>query len=302
MAEEMSGPAFVVGMAETVAVMRGLCAAAVEASDRHGHQPTVPSVAISDISHENGFIARWGDDWPTPVQDAHTFGGMMLMAATDFGYSYASLFTGDRAPVYGHLALARAGLEASIVGSWISDPKIETEQRLKRTLCEQLYSAMEVKRLKIDKGIASANVERFKRCAMAMDWAVGEQGRKPVVDGTTRPSVSKSIAEIVVGDGSADLGRVQWSYLSAVIHGTWHGLVQANVDRPSAIGPLGPGLAMVGTSSKSVNAQSVCLLRAIRNVGTGRLTMIGWLDEEWTKAAQRSESHERALVKWIVDN
>ena len=136
-----------------------------------------------------------------------------------------------------------------------------------------------------------------------MGWNVRQVGgRKPQVGGVTRPRVGDRIAEIVVGDGTADLGKVQWSYLSAVIHGTWHGLVQAIMDKPSVDGHLGPPLAMIGTSSKSVNAQSVCLLRAIRYAGQSRLTTMGWIDDEWIKAAKGSENHERELIKWIISN
>ena len=163
--DPVSDPAFVAGMAETVSAMRELCRAAGDASGRHGHQPSARSVAMADIAREARYIAMWGDNWPTPVQDAHTFGGMTLTAATDFGLCYADLFDGERAPVYGHLALARAGLEACVVSSWLTDPRSDTEERLKRALCEQIYSGWEMRRLSIDEGQASANVGRYVGCA-----------------------------------------------------------------------------------------------------------------------------------------
>jgi hypothetical protein len=74
---------------------------------------------------------------------------MTVMAASDYGHCYASLFDAsqDRAPVYGHLAIARAALEACVVSSWLNEPGIEPLERAKRAYCERTYSAWEVKRL-----------------------------------------------------------------------------------------------------------------------------------------------------------
>lgn len=71
-----------------------------------------------------------------------------------------------------------------------------------------------------------------------------------------------------MGDGTANLGKVQWSDLSAVIHRNWYGLVQVVMDRPSIdVHHLGPSLAMIGTSSKSsmLNPFAFSALSAMRD-------------------------------------
>jgi hypothetical protein len=120
-----------------------------------------------------------GPDWELAlVRDTHTFDSMTLVAATDYGHCYASLFEGNRVPVYGHLALARAALEACVVSLWLNHPRIVTEERLKRGLCEQLYSTREVLRLGLGDTAKAAENEAMWRTALprlAGRWALTEQ-------------------------------------------------------------------------------------------------------------------------------
>jgi hypothetical protein len=78
------------------------------------------------------------------------------------------------------------------------------------------------------------------------------------------------------------------------------GIRQAVVQGPDNDVGIGPSVAMIGTDSKAVNTQSLCLLRALRHAGTARLTMMGWLDDEWQAVVRQSEAHERALQEWIL--
>jgi hypothetical protein len=259
---------------------------------------------MDDLAAEARYQKACGTDWELPVRDTHTFGGLTVVAATDYGHCYATLFEGDRVPVYGYLALARAGLEACVVSRWLNDPRIDTEERVKRGLCEQLYSTWEVLRLDLDDpSKAMDNDAAWRRCATTLGWAV-EKDRtgKPIVGGARRPNIAQQISELVVGRGDRPLGRALVSYLSAVIHVTWYGLRPGVVEPPKA-DALGPSLAMVGTDSKTVNPQSYGLLRAIRQAGAARQTLMGWNDDEvWKNAAAQSEAHEAVLLERIVQS
>jgi hypothetical protein len=57
------------------------------------------------------------------------------------------------------MVVARAALEACVISSWLNDPQIETEERIKRGLCEMLYSTQEVKRLALEGDDRSAIAE-----------------------------------------------------------------------------------------------------------------------------------------------
>jgi hypothetical protein len=158
--------AFIAGMADSVSTIRTLCSAISGASTRHGNLPSAtPNVAMSDIAAEERFAERMGEAWLVPVRDTHTFGGMTLVAASDYGECYAQLFAGERAPVFGHLVMVRAALEACVVSSWLNDPRIETVQRIKRGLCELVYSTWEVRRLNLDEQDQStaSNMTKYER-------------------------------------------------------------------------------------------------------------------------------------------
>jgi len=296
-------PTFQAGMADTVKALRGLCTAITDAGARHGHQPSANSRAMWDVATQASQKYETRSEWPTPLQDTQTFAGMTLLAASDYGHCYASLFTGDRAPVFGHLGMARGVLEASVVTAWLSEPGIETIDRIKRGLCEQMYSTSELDRLKIpDNGANADRVERWKRVADAFGWGVAWNRTKPVIDGESRPNIPDGIDALVLDESKGTLGRVQWSYLSSVLHVTWYGLRQAIIEDPPDNPLLGPSLAGVGTESKSVNSQSLCLLLALRRAATKRMIYMGWVDDEWQEACRQSAAHELALLKWLAEN
>lgn len=244
-------------LAPTIGAVRDLADAVGECAARHGHQPSASSRAMEEIAVEAQFAAR-SDGWREPIKDTHTFGGMTLAAAADFARSFAVLLDADSTPVYGHLVVARSVFDACVVAAWLNDPKADATERVKRGLCEQLYSAMELVRLGLEYDAAERR-DFWKARAASLGWTV-KPNAKPVIDGTSRPSVPFAIAELLVGDGEATIGKAQWSYLSSVSHVTWYGLREA---LPSTAAPPGivPRPASYGTTSSSVRVQAVCVLR-----------------------------------------
>jgi hypothetical protein len=304
--EHVESADFAEKMAETVSVMKGLALTIAGAPGRNGHLAHASSVGMSDLAAQ-GVLQRRCPQWEGPVGDSYSIGAMTLIAASDYGHGYASLFeVSERAPVFAHLALTRAGLEACVVSIWLNDPRIDTERRVKRGLCEQLYSTWEVGRLTIDdeqqRRIAGAKAF-WQGCADAFGWEISNNRGKPVVGGEQRPSMPVRISELVVGRGDKPIGKALWSYLSAVIHVGWYGVTPAVVEKPPSEPGVGPSLAMVGTDSKDVNPQSYGFLRALRQAGEARQTLMGWTrDQVWQEAAAKSEAHEEALLKAIADS
>jgi hypothetical protein len=93
-------PAFRAGMRDTVEALRDLASVVSRAAARHGHLPSATSAAMSDLAAQaERYVGRL--EWEHPLQDAHTFGTMTLVAAADYERRYADLFDSDRAPVYG---------------------------------------------------------------------------------------------------------------------------------------------------------------------------------------------------------
>ncbi len=293
--------AFRQALSPTIGAVHDLADAVSERAERHGHHPSAGARAMEEIASEATFAARSGG-WKEPIRDTHTFGGMTLTAAADFARSFAVLIDADSTPVYGHLVVARSVLDACVVAAWLNDPKADVTERVKRGLCEQLYSAMELLRLRLDDNGPSApkrNVaerrDYWKARAAALGWTVKASSNKPVIDGTSRPSVPSGIAELLVGDGEARIGRTQWSYLSSVSHVTWFGLLQA-VTSPAPTPGLSPGLVTYGTTSSSARAHALCVLIALRKAADSRLVLMGWADEDWHAACARAQQHELALL------
>ncbi len=278
-------------LAPTIGAVRDLADAVGERAGRHGHQPSASSRAMEEIAVEAQFAAR-SEGWQEPIRDTHTFGGTTLTAAADFARSFAVLLDADPTPVYGHLVVARSVFDASVVAAWLNDPKADATERVKRGLCEQLYSAMELVRLRL----AAERRDFWKARAAALGWTVKTPNSKPEIEGTSRPSVPKGLSELLVEDGDARIGRAQWSYLSSVSHVTWYGLRQA---LPSTAPPPGivPSPASFETTSSSVRTQVVCVLRALRKAADARFILMGWADDDWRAASARAEQHEIALMQ-----
>lgn len=281
---------FRTAIAPTAAAVRSLASFVVA---RYGQSPAVPSEGIAEIGAEAKFASS---DWASPVMDAHSFGDTTLFAVADYGSGFAHAIEADPTPVFAHLVQARAALEISTVAAWLNEPGIDPAERIKRALCEQLYSAIELVRLGLDPD-ASERVKRWKETATGLGWEVQERGNKPRVGGAGRPSVPVGIDQLMLGEASR-IGRTQWSYLSSVSHGTWYGLSGSFVARDDAASGI-PGTARVaiGTNSSSINMQAVCVLRCLRKAAEARYRLMRLDDDEWRAAARAAEGYEITLIR-----
>jgi len=59
----------------------------------------------------------------------------------------------------------------------------------------------------------------------------------------------------------------------------------------------GSGVASYGTTSLSVTAQAVCVLRALRKAADARFVLMGWADDDWRSACAPAEQHELVLMQ-----
>jgi hypothetical protein len=46
-----------------------------------------------------------------------------------------------------------------------------------------------------------------------------------------------------------------------------------------------------------VQAQAVCVLRALRKAADARFVLMGWADDDWRAASARAEQHEITLMQ-----
>jgi hypothetical protein len=224
--------------------------------------------------------------WERPITDTHTFGGMTLRAATDFVRGFAQLFDTDRPPVYAQYVVARAAFEAAGVSAWLNEPGVGVPERVKRGLCEQLYSASEVHSLGITDD-SQAKVDEWVAVAASFGWKAKRGSSK--VEDTRRPPVSDGIRAVSGSGAESRVGDLLYCRTSAVSHVTWFGLqtgldiAGAEVNRATRTGRVS-----LGTDSARVGAVMFYMMRTLRAAALARVSLMGWTGPEW-EAAVRDE-------------
>jgi hypothetical protein len=297
---------FRASMAPVVEAMLQFASSVRAVGPRHGNIADAGSPAMKELSSEAAWARRSG--WNEPFRDTHSIGGLTLGAACDYVTVFAQVFNGEHAPVYGHLVLARAALEASVVCWWLSEPGISRNSRAQRGLSEILYSAWEERRLDLAPD-ARQHLIDVRQFADRLGWALVNRQRKPwssrsrgkpFVEGEGRPSIPDGIASLLTDDVTSSIGRVQWSRLSAVTHTTFWGLRTAFQSQDVVDSPImGRKTVPVGTHAGSVFLQVICLLKALRRSADARFCLMGWDDDDWRSAAAKVEKHERHLLEAV---
>jgi hypothetical protein len=270
-------------------------ASAVDDLEQRSRPPAAESRAMSEIAAEQALSER--SDWNDPLSVTHSNGALTLRAAADYVRGFAQVFTGDeRMPMWAHLVLARAALEASVISAWLNEPGVEPSERMKRGLVEQLYSAREVQRLKLPGSMPKE--EWWLKVAADFGWTVTWPNRKPAVDGTQRPSIPAGISRLIVDDEEKKIGRALWSRLSAVTHVSWWGVNWAFMHPGGEADAAGFVTVEIGTDQVAVAQQAFCILRALQTAAKLRAILMGFhRDERWQQACNDADQLAVALLR-----
>lgn len=81
-----------------------------------------------------------------PIHSAHSLLGVAAFAAGDHLRNYARLFASQPVPVYSHLVLARACLDACSFVFWLGEPQISAKCRAQRYLVSRVHNAKQKRR------------------------------------------------------------------------------------------------------------------------------------------------------------
>lgn len=285
-------------LAPSAALLREVAGFAMHLDQKNAFTPTPRSAAMREIDEEQRTY-RKRSIWSAPIFDTHTLGSTSLLAAGDFTEAYASLLAADKVPVFGHLAVARAALEACVVAHWLNEPSITTLERIRRGLAEKMYSAHEMRRFSGTRPRAVEVINEIKQVAASFGWKVSGNKQVAAIDGIGRPSLPRAFSELIVGDSERVLGSALWSYLSGVGHSAWWAL-RESVVLPPRDGLLGVNPSAFGTESGKVGAYTVCVGRALRAATSARIALMGWPDAEWTKVTARLEQMDLAIMRSIA--
>jgi hypothetical protein len=299
-AETVGPDEFRNALAPLVTFLREFTGAIHAVGERHGRNPWAESPATKELADDADYGARCG--WDGPITNTHAMGGLTLTAATDYVRSFAEVLAADRPPTYGHLVLARAALESSVVCVWLNEDGIARDERVKRGLSEYIYAVVEEERLGLQDD-TTVVVDLIAHAA-ALGWGVTDRNDKtwthksrgnPKIDGVSRPSTGPAITRLLVDNAQAKIGKMEWSRLSAVTHVTFFGLRWAFMGHSSSSGYVAS--THVGTDLHAVYLQAFCIIKALRQAATARFALMGWADDEWHGIVSNAVQHEIALVQ-----
>lgn len=289
---------------------------AVTAMRSERTQPDAESLAMGEVHDDADYGGRSGLDNPFTV--INMLGDLTLTAATDHVRAFGEVFRGspdvDKVPMYAHLVIARAALEACVVSAWLNEPGIARDERLRRGLSEFIYSAVEEQRVRYQRG-GWARTRDWIEHVTKLGWTVtdweGNEWRRdtqgtPRIAGVMRPGIAGGVRDLLVNDDASKIGKLEWSRLSAVSHATWWGLRWGmGLDQGVANPATGLLSVPVGTTASGVLLQAVCILKALRRAADTRFELMGWSSPGWADAVRASIEHEgevlRALKAAIPD-
>jgi len=258
--------------------------------------PNVETQGFAEILSDDGLAA--GQKGHTSAT-THSLSGLALMAASDHVRAFARLHSAAPAPVFAHVTLTRAALEALVWARWLGEPgpTVDPPERRRRGLAARLYSAFEESRVLEARDHASTEAARLEEVASANGWAlVGRHRGNLTVGGLALPSIPDAFSSLLVVPVER-FGVTLWSHLCGVSHGTLYGLLSGVVEADAH--PLDPNVwtATIGGDSHSVNTLVLLLLRGIRMTTRERLILMGWQSPEWDLADRNAGDLERVLVK-----
>jgi hypothetical protein len=259
--------------------------------------PSATSAAVQELAAEREL--KPDDSWAHPLTDAHALGAISLRAGADHVRSFADLLVADTAPLYGHLVLAKAAFEASVVADWLQEPGIPYRDRIQRALYEQVLSATEQVELGIDPAAAGRFAE-LSKSAELLGWSVEwQQPGRPTVSGLQRPSIAQGITKLLGRPPDGTIGPILWQRLTAVSEASLWGLLWAVQDQ-SEPDPAGLVRAEFGTWSPQVATQAYCIVETLRVAADHRAQLMGWEnDDDWLKATLEIRQIQLTLLAMV---
>ncbi len=189
-------------------------------ADRGGFDPALGSPAAREIAEESNFASPLNDH---PVQTTYSVALMRLGAGIDHIQSLVRLLE-EPPNIFGSAGSARTVIETSARAWWLLDPGVDTRTRVARGLSERIANFKEQGRIPIP-AIQAHSKKRLDRLVhgLASTGFVVTTNRKGIPLHVEQAAIPTAIDVIRAQLG--DKGEVAYRDLSAVAHGTQHGIV-----------------------------------------------------------------------------
>jgi hypothetical protein len=235
---------------------------------------------MAELADEHRFAGGWGKE---PVRDSHSASWLFLGAADDMIRSLCRLFEGGATPVYGHIPLARAAVEACARAAWLAEPGVGVKKRVARGVSERLYSLGEVAKLPG----APDNSDRRRRILDEADkqgFARFSTRGQTIVSLEERRKGNTALVTWLFGQPDQELGEIIYRFWSAVSHSTLYGLTQS-LDRDVSQASRIDSLVTVGLATRSDQVVTVMAAVGIAYIDAARFhdQLFGWRTDDWAK-------------------
>lgn len=250
--------------------------------------PAVDSRAMAELAQQADFAGAWDK---VPVDTALTHVGLLLTAGEDAMRTFASALVADRTPLYAYIPLGRSALECLGVAHWLGEPGIGTKERVRRSLNERIASAWEQSRLPPSMNTEPGRQQRLLGAVeKGYEFTKSRKGKFKHF-APERPTMTAHVKRVL---GNGDLGKVLYSFASAVAHGVLWGLTERVEVPTDAPGPVVKGA--LTHSSASVAMMASALVLAHKRAFGGFADYMGWDVTEWSAAAARADTIIKAFL------
>ena len=272
--------------------VREALAALLDASDQlrdeWGSLPAADSQAMAELAAGAQFkgSSTWGD----PVHAAHNWGQLLVVHTGDCATALVRELSQSATPVYAHVVLARASLEAASRVWWLFEPGIGLRLRVARGMNDRIFGLSQQRRLPLtEEGRARAR-ERLSELLAEAARLGFQTVRDPRTSiryfEETRPGQTEMIKNLFSADGDSSLGAFVYGFFSAVAHGTTFGLTSSvEANPPNA--PRTPGVTWGAVTTRSLDVVHVlaAVILGTREAQGRRNELFGWASQSWNAVA-----------------
>jgi hypothetical protein len=240
--------------------------------------PAAVSEAMGELAEQDRYAGVWDH---TPIDTANTHIALLLTAGEDAMRTFAAAILAEHTPVYAYIPLTRNGLECLALAHWLDAPGIGVRERIRRSLNERIASAAEQAKLG---GALNPEPGRQQRLlqAEALGYEITKGRHMFKHFAPQRPTITAHVKRVL---GHDELGRVLYSYTSAISHGTIWGLVE-RIEAPDDPGPV--VRAGVAITSSNIGLMAAALVMAHASAYGGFIEHMGWDEPRWRAALERA--------------
>jgi hypothetical protein len=256
--------------------------------------PLAHSPGMAEIAGEAAFCNA---DWSNPVQQAHSFGGLLTFATLDHFAAYTRLLSTNPVPYFSSQATARAGIDAASLAYWLNEPAIGTRARVQRGQAMLLGAARQMERAPDYVSDAHATADRIaasvKAGAVAHGWSISGKREQPRVGAEALPKPTSAFDTVLddpsfPDDPNPPVAEGVWWWLSGYTHSGVHVLVQ-QIEETSApdASALGIRQGQIAVTAEHTAAIAATLARGVRKAMNAYRRLVGAEIAEWDARHRR---------------